>query len=747
MCPQIKHILNMKRYLLYITGILLLLVTSCVKEPGLTGPLGEELPVTLTLSLPLDSGTRSLTDANESDFPRVDVLAFVKGSDGVFRYAYTAPQKSINSGSLPLVTIVVEARTHSREQIFMILGNATAGMVSAITLNMNLATAQSALVLTQANEWNSTSSSNFDPLPMYAQTTATVITTTTPGIGTYDWLRMHARIDLRLKSSVSNFEITEAHLFNRYDRGNMATDFLNSSVWDASGHKVLQTNIPASAARQYLPSYYGVSSDYYANTPYKATGTGTAAAIIRSIYTFEAPGVTDAKRLEATAIVVGGKFNSSPTTTYYRIDIKTASTPAGNVSQDILRNHLYDIEIQSVAGPGADTPEDAFKGEANMVINTTITPWNNVNLSGDIEGPVVVPPPVSPANLVPFVSDHLLMYKSGQSATSFNVAADAAWKIKAIDCPGDVVLGLSVNETGTNKTISVDASGASYVDPVIVTIVFECTVPNTGYIGGDVIDLGGGAFANTNTYTLSFSVGEYVMVAPTSRWAGSNIYWDGSKLTFDLENNAKQGVYFRYGSLVGFSPNGIGSSPSAVWSSLTIYDPLGVNPTSWATIPYYTADASAYYNNYNRHLLLEVHNPATGIGDICKYISDLGDAPDQGQWRIPTRTDLTNLLNSSPYERFGPFTPIVGSDNAADGTTLLSSYMQGTTSGIIIPASGYGALDNGRPVNPGTYVRITSATPNTISNVWRLGADDTAPVAIASMPRANGYPIRCVRVQ
>ena len=52
-------------------------------------------------------------------------------------------------------------------------------------------------------------------------------------------------------------------------------------------------------------------------------------------------------------------------------------------------------------------------------------------------------------------------------------------------------------------------------------------------------------------------------------WAGSNIYWNGTKLTFDaapvdpsnlttqeLTNMKKQGVFFLWGSLIGVSPNG-----------------------------------------------------------------------------------------------------------------------------------------------------------------------------------------------
>lgn len=57
-------------------------------------------------------------------------------------------------------------------------------------------------------------------------------------------------------------------------------------------------------------------------------------------------------------------------------------------------------------------------------------------------------------------------------------------------------------------------------------------------------------------------------------WAGSNIYWDGSKLTFDTaisnDSDLKQGVHFRWGSLIGIPSSG-NSAPSAYY--IPIYNP------------------------------------------------------------------------------------------------------------------------------------------------------------------------------
>jgi hypothetical protein len=62
-------------------------------------------------------------------------------------------------------------------------------------------------------------------------------------------------------------------------------------------------------------------------------------------------------------------------------------------------------------------------------------------------------------------------------------------------------------------------------------------------------------FVANGSYTLSITLKE---VSRSNKFAGSNIYWNGSKLTFDdhgdYTNTKYQGVYFKWGSLIGVSP-------------------------------------------------------------------------------------------------------------------------------------------------------------------------------------------------
>ncbi len=107
----------------------------------------------------------------------------------------------------------------------------------------------------------------------------------------------------------------------------------------------------------------------------------------KSFYLFEADNriKADESRMKATCLIVHVKFNDNtpegqalensihPHHGYYRIDFRDHAT---NRFFDLLRNHHYVIEIQSVDNPPAATPEEAFKGQ--YTLKCKIVPWNEV---------------------------------------------------------------------------------------------------------------------------------------------------------------------------------------------------------------------------------------------------------------------------------------------------------------------------------------------------------------------------------
>jgi hypothetical protein len=268
-------------------------------------------------------------------------------------------------------------------------------------------------------------------------------------------------------------------------------------------------------------------------------------------------------------------------------------------------------------------------------------------------------------------------------------------------------------------------------------------------------------------------------------FAGSNIYWDGTKLTFDgpgaSENDQrKQGVFFKWGSLVGVSPaltNGSTdysintavyipdyNSGSPSWSTTNIYP-------AWSSIPYVTdiVQSGDYFGN---HLNTDAHNTDNSYaywnakkGDICRYISENGFGPG-GNWRMPTLAECGAPINvswsqASPnpagangWERLGTesWSDITSSMTAANdkyGTAVIANGGGKFYNGIF-PAAGSRSgwsNDNGGLVNVGSIGFFwVSSNYHEDQYIVILSIRSTDVKVGTSMTyRANGQPIRCVK--
>ncbi|GHT12405.1 hypothetical protein FACS189426_15750 [Bacteroidia bacterium] len=244
-------------------------------------------------------------------------------------------------------------------------------------------------------------------------------------------------------------------------------------------------------------------------------------------------------------------------------------------------------------------------------------------------------------------------------------------------------------------------------------------------------------------------------------WAGSNIYWDGTKLTFadsnDKSKEQYQGVFFKWGSLVGLSPAGANGS---TWSGLTYFptnpgvdETWTTNSTTYATyadIPYATGTLPSYTRRDTTYLAAITNDPVTGAdtiaalkGDICVYLTKIGAAPKGKRWRMPTSAEFGE---AGDYGNVGatPW-PAVTSVNA-DGTELFANGKQlRKLNTPFFPASGYrvsstGVLD---VVGPNGYAWASS--PGSLTNGFSLGFSSTAifPASTYSS-RTFGFSVRCV---
>jgi hypothetical protein len=247
-------------------------------------------------------------------------------------------------------------------------------------------------------------------------------------------------------------------------------------------------------------------------------------------------------------------------------------------------------------------------------------------------------------------------------------------------------------------------------------------------------------------------------------WAGSNIYWDGSKLTFDTEttdaNNKKQGVAFKWGSLIGVSLS----------SSYVTYTPTynSGNPTtsSWtsATGTYsdfssiaYISIAGSDYGQTNTFLNDAAQNTnanyAVYKGDICQYLSKTGAV--SGSWRMPTAKEYNSegladnasvsWSTATTWASFGSFGDQTNNVNA-QGTISIPTggiyTVNGSSSSF--SASGY-SLTNGSLYNVGQSGRYWSSSAYSSTGGFSLGFDSSNVGPANGNGRQYGFVVRCVQ--
>jgi hypothetical protein len=261
---------------------------------------------------------------------------------------------------------------------------------------------------------------------------------------------------------------------------------------------------------------------------------------------------------------------------------------------------------------------------------------------------------------------------------------------------------------------------------------------------------------------------ESYMPEPHNGFAGSHIYWDETnrRLTFDdvdvTTHERYQGVYFKWGSLVGISPEG-----PWIDASTPVYAPDGNGDYVKTTVPNWAAikagsDATLTAaglgitdlrtSGYVTYLNSDPANLAAFKGDICAYLSGRPGIP-AGLWRMPTSAEFGAAAS---YTRVGNVVNGVfewlGVSNRADGTFEVPNgytYTYGGGKTTFFPASGNrspnpphaGALNGCSEAGP-----VWSSSPNGAA----ASASNLNFIAIAVNPaesgnRVSGLPVRCVK--
>ena len=529
------------------------------------------------------------------------------------------------------------------------------------------------LSVSSTTRWNPATTK---PIPMWGEiSNVTISSSAAPANTVFYMTRMMAKINLTVGSSVG-FTLSSIRYYNYSTKGYAVPESGNVT---GSG-----TSLEVTA-----PTIHNNDSGTMTGSYFTYSGTSditSSKSCTNKIYIFEAAQVADypttADGWSSTTawqnnpcLVIGGKYGTDTSDTYYRIDfIKKGGTPANDEALDLIRNHIYQVNVNSVKGSGYKDAATAYSSAPMNIDYSTYTWTEPYKGSSTTDGPYIMS-----------VSEtELMMAYSQAPGTPFNLSLKTTYT------------------GGWSATMYNDAA---------------CTTPMTGGWMTVSPSSGTGATAGTNvTITLAgntvgsryikFTSGRMSLVVKVScsialDFARSNIVQSGSTLTFAVyeQDNVNipanvQGLHFRFGSLIGIGSTG--SNGTAWATARATFKPTEYTArTTWTwtysggndtntNIPYCNGAHTVYDDYFDPNQWstwtdkTKRYVAASAIGDVCSYISDKGWV--SGKWRTPTRHELqmlwseTNVITNNGVDRGIKYgTPALGSISTNYGMEELST--------------------------------------------------------------------------
>lgn len=369
----------MKQIFFYILPLLLVLI-GCRDdyEEGDHFPVSKEGKVRVPFSISMPAQlprTYALDENDENEVRSIDILAFkVNGNDETFAYRAQAEQGSIvddgvNNKKKFVVTLFKDGTQTYR---FVALANAKDQLdntfAGGITVGASKDAIMQQLQLTGINKWNvNNETAGYLPIPMWGETPNSIIIQDNTTITDLKLLRMVAKINVKIDPSISenSFALSSVSLYNYYSSGRVVPDAGNL--------------VPGSSSSVEKPTVTGTTTK--GPIDYEGSGIVINNSIINNIYTFESlvpKTASEVNLSKVTTLVLGGKYNGSTEVSYYRVDIAN-----GKTYLDILRNHLYTINITKVKSAGYGTKEDAFNSRP-INIEAEVVVWDEAAI-GNIE--------------------------------------------------------------------------------------------------------------------------------------------------------------------------------------------------------------------------------------------------------------------------------------------------------------------------------------------------------------------------
>lgn len=321
--------------------------------------------VTFTVSTPYSApGSYAMSDVSDNAVKTVDILAF-RVEEGNELYTYRTSGVEIKDGAdnTKKEFTVTLRKDEEVEYRFVIVVNATEELDALATTQIATKSQLLGRLLSiNPEKWNTTSETDFKPIPMWGETKNTLrITDNVKKITDITLLRSLVSIDVTVgENAKADFKLNEVNLYNRRTRGRIVPI---SSNFNQTDTKVTGTSMPLDNMEEPLLVWEGLKYTSYSDQELKQV-----------IYTYESPAVEKEKDLDATCLVIGGLYKSKQT--FYRLDfVERESNGSFKGYVDLLRNHRYTFSISNVVDHGYNTADDAFYGK-KVGLEANVIAWN-----------------------------------------------------------------------------------------------------------------------------------------------------------------------------------------------------------------------------------------------------------------------------------------------------------------------------------------------------------------------------------
>ncbi|NDV66572.1 fimbrial protein [Bacteroides sp. 224] len=434
----------------------LFLFYSCSMEQELDAPDVGTSEITFTAKLPaMEQASTRATNGTlaENRVRQLDLLVFAK--DGNLKEIKKVKPTYNEDTDAIHQTVKFRTRLTAGNYDFMLVANARS--LISFTENETVSQADVAKALIFSSSTILTlGDSDTGVIPMWARLKDVTMADGKINKTTFDinLTRIHARIDVLANSIITTtFKLESVAFYNYNTKGCIVPAEANYPITTAS-------NNPSLPASPTPVNNTAIGADV---SPYTFAPTATNKCEGK-IYVLEAtttPYNTTGWKT-SPCLIIGGRYGgTSQAITYYRIDfIGTNKAGTANQPLNILRNHLYKVNIIAVTGRGYDTAAEALNYiPSNSKITSTITPWDsNPYADVSVDGPYYLG-----------VNSSVLNYTAAGGEQNITLKSNLNWKAEYYNTNGTVLSsswftfknGAKTGNAGENLTltIKVTASG------------------------------------------------------------------------------------------------------------------------------------------------------------------------------------------------------------------------------------------------------------------------------------------------